>query len=88
MSDGCDCCEKAPCDHGDSPCCSAVQCSFILANDVDFIVDDGPVLFVHVHDDSALFESSRAKFPADLGRLRSGFDDSLSRCALHCSWQI
>ena len=88
MSDGCECCERAPCEHDDSPCCSEVLCSFIVANDIEFSLDAGTVLFVLIGDDSALVESSRAKFLANFCRLRSGFDDSPSRCALHCSWQI
>ena len=88
ISNGCDCCENTPGEHDDSPCCSEVQCSFILANDNDFSLDVGPVLFVLVNDDFSRIESTSLSSRADGGRLRSGCDDSLSRCALHCSWQI
>ena len=46
------------------------------------------LLFVVVGIDSSFMESLRARNLADVGRLQSGIDDSLSRCALHCSWQI
>lgn len=88
VSNGCNCCQKAPCERSDAPCCSEVQCSFILGNDIEFSLDAGPFLFVVVDDESALWESSRAKIVGDPGRLSSGVDDSLSRCALHCSWQL
>jgi hypothetical protein len=88
VSNGCDCCEQTPCEHGDSPCCTELQCSFILASDVEFSLDVGPALFVLVNIDPSWMESLRARNLADVGRLHSGFDDSLSRCALHCSWQI
>ncbi|QDV85743.1 hypothetical protein TBK1r_47590 [Stieleria magnilauensis] len=85
---GCDCCEKTPCEHGDSPCCSVVQCSFIPVSDVEFSLDVGPVLFVLVDIDSSFKESLRARKLVDIGTFHSGVDDPLSRCALHCSWQI
>ena len=85
---GCYCCEKTPCEHGDSPCCTAVQCSYIPASDVEFSLDLGPVLFVLADINSPFMESLRARNLVDVDRFRSGSDDSLSRCALHCSWQI
>lgn len=88
LSNGCDDCDTTPCKRGDSPCCSDVQCSFILASDVEFSLDLGPVLFVLVDMDPSFMESLRAKNLACFGRFDSGVEDSLSRCALHCSWQI
>ena len=88
VSNGCDCCEKDPCEHGDSPCCSPVQCSFIIVSDVEFSIDIGPALFVVVDTDPLLAKLPCARSVADGGGLTSGIDDSLSRCALHCSWQI
>lgn len=85
---GCDCCETDPCEHGDSPCCSPVQCSFIIVSDVEFSIDLGPALFVVVDTGAILAKLPGARNLADRGRPTSGFDDSLSRCALHCSWQI
>lgn len=83
-----DCCRKTPCEKGDSPCCSAVQCSFIPASNVEFSLHVGPALFVLVDIDTTFMESLRARRLADVGRYSSGIDDSPSRCALHCSWQI
>lgn len=88
VSIGCDCCEKAPCEGGDSPCCSEVQCSFILTSDVEFSPDFGPALLVLVDDDPSFIDAIRTRRIFDVGRLHSGVDGSPSRCALHCSWQI
>lgn len=88
VADGCDGCEEHPFDRDDSPCCSAVQCSFIVVNDVEFALDVGPATFVVDDIDRTLSQSLRSAGQVDGGSVRSRYDDSLSRCALHCSWQI
>ncbi len=59
VSNGCDCCEEDPCEHGGAPCCSEVLCSFIVANDVEFLLDVGPAQFVLVNVDSSVVTSLR-----------------------------
>lgn len=88
VADGCDHCDQHPFDRDESPCCSAVQCSFIVANDVEFAFDVGPALFVLDDIDRVLSQSLRWAGQVEDGSVRSRYDDSLSRCALHCSWQI
>jgi len=88
LGNGCQCCQETPCENGDSPCCSAVQCSFIIASDVEFTLDVGPILFVLGDDDPSCMESLRARSLVDIGRLLAGHNGSLSMCSLHCSWQI
>lgn len=88
LSTACDCCERSPCEHGDSPCCSPVQCSFILVGDVEFSIDVGPALFSVVNPRPVTATSLSARNVAVGAGIRSGLADSLSRCALHCSWQI
>jgi hypothetical protein len=77
-----------PCERGGSPCCSAVQCSFVLASDVKFSRDIGPVLFVLRDTDGFLRESQRAGRLGQNSRGHGAFDDPLFRCALLCRWQI
>ncbi|MCS7471169.1 hypothetical protein NZK35_31310 [Stieleria sp. ICT_E10.1] len=81
-------CPGTPCPHGETPCCSVVQCSFIGSSGFTFSVDVGQVGFAAADTDASLARSSRGRLSVD--GVRSGIapDDSLSRCALHCSWQI
>ncbi len=88
LSRACDSCEGTPIEQSDKPCCSDVQCSFILASDVEFSVDKGPTLGA-IADFAVSFAGLHgARKLAHIGRVPTGVDDSLSRCALHCSWQI
>ncbi len=85
---GCECCENTPCGHDDSPCCSEVHCSFIASSSVQFSLDIGPELLALSEFKQSLAALPRGeRFVYDV-RHCFGFDDSLSRCALHCSWQI
>ena len=69
----CDCCEKVPCEDGDSPCCSPVQCSFILACDVEFSIDVGLTLFIVDDTGPSLKTSPNAWSDAHGGRQGTGF---------------
>jgi hypothetical protein len=87
-ANGCGCCESSPCEHGDSPCCSVVQCSFIPTNDVELPLDFAVAIFVAPSSAILFIESQRASIFADSGGVQSGFVASLSLCSMHCSWQI
>ena len=88
ITSGCDCCQKGPCDDGDSPCCSEVQCSFITANDVALSLVGGPALLGLADVDRSRLNSRYTRCRAEMDRRCVGLDNSLARCALHCSWQI
>lgn len=87
-ANGCGCCERGPCERGDSPCCSVIQCSFIPTNDVELPLDFAVALFAAPASATFFIESRHASTFADSGGVQSGFVDSLSRCSMHCSWQI
>ncbi|QDV44637.1 hypothetical protein Enr13x_45050 [Stieleria neptunia] len=81
-------CRNTPCRHSDTPCCSVVQCSFIVSSGFAFSADIGQVQFAAAETDGALARSSRSRLYDHSARNSVALDGSLSRCALHCSWQI
>jgi hypothetical protein len=80
------CCASIPCDQGGTPCCSEIQCSFILSNGVVFYVNVSLIHVLPLDIDAALASSEYAKF-SNAGPV-GGALDSGYRCALHSSWQI
>ena len=81
-------CPQSSCPHGETPCCSVVQCSFIVSSGFTFSVDLDQVLFAAADTDASRSGSSRSRLSCGNTRSSVAVDDSLSRCALHCSWQI
>ncbi|MDV6030764.1 MAG: hypothetical protein F9B45_11840 [Phycisphaera sp. RhM] len=79
---------QTPCPLDGTPCCSVVQCSFIGPSGSTFSVDVAQVIFAAADTDASTARSSRSRLFVDGVRSRVFSDDSLSRCALHCSWQI
>ncbi|PAY15869.1 hypothetical protein CKO51_29710 [Rhodopirellula sp. SM50] len=90
FDDGCQqtSCPQTPCPHDQTPCCSVVQCSFIVSSGFTFSVDIAQVVFAAADTDASSARSSCVRLYVDGVRTGIAPDDSLSRCALHCSWQI
>jgi hypothetical protein len=88
IASDCGCCEHSPCDHDESPCCSPVQCSFMVSGDFELMVDVSALFYGIVDGGFSATEPLIARRGHALTNLRSGLDGPLSRCALHCSWQI
>ncbi|QEF99242.1 hypothetical protein Mal15_33040 [Stieleria maiorica] len=82
------CCPKTPCRQGDSPCCSVVQCSYLTSSGIAFSLESVQVPHAWAGADASRIGTSRHGCANQPLRPLWLPDDSQSRCALHCSWQI
>ncbi len=86
MSDAlCGCDHSLPCEDRDGGCHSEVECSFLPTSPCSFSADAVPIAFVSVVQTSHL----NGLVTPEVGVItNSACGNSLSRCALLCTWQI
>ncbi len=88
VAPSCPGCESGPCDGSSPGCHSVSSCSFVPSSDVAFVCDAVFVGFVSYDLDPNMAPVRMIAWQQERQRQFSGVEDSLSRCASLCTWQI